>query len=367
MPGQRLVSPRAFLSCLNLRLHLGGCLVVVTIVIVISTTTITATITTLQLQPIQIGLQLVALHESKGLVLPDDAHGGILGRQSLGVALGLGLLVVGGDTSGQCAEGVHDEVVDRGIGDVGPVVLLEVGPAGLRPRPDGRGVVLVDVAGGAGLVEVGTGLVVAGHEEADPVRPPHVGLGGPLVPVGQVGHEAAGGHVGPVDVLVVEALGAHPLGQAAGVGGQAGDADADVGVDLQYLLLVGRQLRDGPLQGADDGVRGGTDADARRSLCWCGCGWVVVDVFVVGWWQMHIGTSWKAVEAQGEQQKSAAAAEPRGESQRDGRHAVNADSHVIISTTSNTMQFNIIGRGGGDSRTATACPHADIRPTDQKK
>lgn len=60
------------------------------------------------------------------------------------------------------------------------------------------------------------------------------------------------------------------------------------------------------------------------------------------------------------QQKSAA--EPKGERQRDGRHAANTDKHVIITTTSNTMQFNIIGRGGGDSPTATACPHPTDRP-----
>ena len=146
-------------------------------------------------------------------------------------------------------------------------MLFQVGPAGLGPGTDGRGVVLVDVAGGAGLIEVGSGLVVAGDEEADAVRSADVGLGGALVAVGQVGHEPAGGHVGPVDVLVVEAFRAHPLGQSAGVGGEAGDADADVGVDLQYLLLVGRQLGDRPLEGADDGVGRGADADARRSLC----------------------------------------------------------------------------------------------------
>ena len=190
---------------------------------------------------------------------------------------------------------MHDEVVHGGIGDGLSVVLFQVRAAGLGPGANGRRVVLVDVSGGAGLVEVGTGLVVAGDEEADAVRPADVGLGGALVAVGQVGHEAAGGHVGAVDVLVVEALGAHPLGQRAGVGGEAGDAHAHVGVDLQNFLLVGGEFGYRPLEGTDDGVRGGPDSDAGRSLCVV----VLVGVCVVVGDMMDISVTKAAMEGRG--------------------------------------------------------------------
>lgn len=58
----------------------------------------------------------------------------------------------------------------------------------------------------------------------------------------------------------------HLLGQGAGIRGQTRDGDADVVVDLQDLLLVGRQLVRGPLESRQHHIIVRTQAQARRTL-----------------------------------------------------------------------------------------------------
>ncbi|VEU38378.1 unnamed protein product [Pseudo-nitzschia multistriata] len=176
-------------------------------------------------------------------------------------------LVVAAHASHQCLEGVDDEVVQGGLRE-GLVVLLEVGPGRLAPGPHRRGVEFVHVSRRAGLVEVGRLelRVHAGHQQADPKGPPDVRLGRPLVLVGQVAHDHGGRDGGPVDVLVVEALVPHVLGQGPGVRRQPRDSHADVVVDLEELLLVARQLAHRPLEGPQDDVGAALDAHAGRSL-----------------------------------------------------------------------------------------------------
>mmetsp|Transcript_35856 Transcript_35856/g.85484 ORF Transcript_35856/g.85484 Transcript_35856/m.85484 type:complete len:313 (-) Transcript_35856:36-974(-) len=209
----------------------------------------------LELEPIQVRLELVALDHRKVLPLSDECHAPVLLRQ----------LSIPPHAPHECPEGVHDQVVLARLGEF-VQVLLEVRPSALRPGTDGRGVALVDVSRGAGLVNVRPALVVARQEQAHAVRPADVGLRGPLVPVGQVGGDPPRGHGRAVDVLVVEALVPHPLRERAGVRREPGDAYPEVVVDLEYLLLVGRELGHGPLERADHRVRVGPEGYARRSL-----------------------------------------------------------------------------------------------------
>ncbi len=84
--------------------------------------------------------------------------------------------------------------------------------------------------------------------------------------IGQIGGESAGGHGRAVDVLVIEAFVSHPLGQRASVGGESGDADAEMVVDFENFLLVAGEFRDASLQRAEDGVGGGAQGDAGGAL-----------------------------------------------------------------------------------------------------
>mmetsp|Transcript_32538 Transcript_32538/g.68747 ORF Transcript_32538/g.68747 Transcript_32538/m.68747 type:complete len:221 (-) Transcript_32538:94-756(-) len=146
------------------------------------------------------------------------------------------------------------------------VMLLQIRPSALAPRPDRRGVALVHIPARTGLIHVRTVLIKARQQQSHPVRPPDVRLRRPLMPIGQICGEASGGHGRAVDVLVIEALVAHPFGEGAGVGGEAGDADAEVIVDFEDFLLVRGEFGDGALEGADDGVGGGAEGDAGGAL-----------------------------------------------------------------------------------------------------
>ncbi len=86
------------------------------------------------------------------------------------------------------------------------------------------------------------------------------------MPIGQIRREPAGRNGRPVHILVVEALIAHPLRERPRVRGQTGNAHRDVIVNFEDFLLVRGQLGDGALECADDGVGGGAQADACRSL-----------------------------------------------------------------------------------------------------
>jgi hypothetical protein len=81
-------------------------------------------------------------------------------------------------------------------------------------------------------------MVDTGHEEADAKGTSHVGLRGPLVLIGQIGHELMRWNGISVNVLVIEALAAHVLGECAGICGETGNAAANVVVNLEELLLV---------------------------------------------------------------------------------------------------------------------------------
>mmetsp|Transcript_44677 Transcript_44677/g.95070 ORF Transcript_44677/g.95070 Transcript_44677/m.95070 type:complete len:295 (-) Transcript_44677:81-965(-) len=234
------------------RLH-GVLLVVLPLLLLVVAAS--AGVPPLQLQPIQVRLQLLPLDQLVLVIPPHHRDAPVLLRQ----------LPVPGDAPDQRPQRVHDQLVPPAPGK-GPVVLLQVRPPRLGSRPDGRGVALVHVPGRAGLVHVRPVLVEARQEQPHAVGPPHVGLGGALVPVGEVGREPPRGHGRAVDVLVVEALVPHPLGEGARVGGEAGDAHGDVIVDLEYLLLVGGQLGHGALERADDRVGVGAEGDARGSL-----------------------------------------------------------------------------------------------------
>lgn len=65
---------------------------------------------------------------------------------------------------------------------------------------------------------------------------------------------------------MVDALGAHVPGEDAAVGGEAGDGDADVVVDLEDLLLVGGELVVGLVDAGQDDVGPGSEADRGGAL-----------------------------------------------------------------------------------------------------
>jgi len=70
----------------------------------------------------------------------------------------------------------------------------------------------------------------------------------------QVRHEAGRGKGRSVDVFVIEAFVSHVFGERAGVGGEAGNADADVIVDGEDFLLVGGKLGYGAFERTNDGM-----------------------------------------------------------------------------------------------------------------
>ena len=84
--------------------------------------------------------------------------------------------------------------------------------------------------------------VHAGNQQADAVRPPPILLGVGLRAVGD-----AGGDFGEGDRAVVGQAGGEgrllrEVGEDAGVGGEAGERDAEVRVYRDDFLLVGREF-----------------------------------------------------------------------------------------------------------------------------
>lgn len=65
---------------------------------------------------------------------------------------------------------------------------------------------------------------------------------------------------------MIETFVPHPLGEGTSVGGKACNADSDVVVDFEEFFLVGREFGDGPFEGSEDRVGGGSEADACGSL-----------------------------------------------------------------------------------------------------
>mmetsp|Transcript_63624 Transcript_63624/g.186670 ORF Transcript_63624/g.186670 Transcript_63624/m.186670 type:complete len:217 (-) Transcript_63624:30-680(-) len=158
-----------------------------------------------------------------------------------------------------------DELVDaRGLELL--EVLLEVRLRRRAAAADGHGVVLEEVSAGARLVQMRALLVTAGNEEADAIRPLRRILSLLLRHVRNLAHETTNVHGRVVDVLVVQALVPHVLGQDSRIRGESGDADAKVVVDLEDLLLVRGQLRLRLPEGRDDDVRARAETQHRRAL-----------------------------------------------------------------------------------------------------
>ena len=85
-------------------------------------------------------------------------------------------------------------------------------------------------------------LVDAGDQQADAVWPLAVVLRVGLRAVGDGVDGAGDGEGAPVGQARGEGLRFQEVGEHAGVGGEAREADADVGVDGDDLLLVGGEF-----------------------------------------------------------------------------------------------------------------------------
>ncbi len=84
--------------------------------------------------------------------------------------------------------------------------------------------------------------------------------------IGQFGGQSAGGHGRAVDVLVIETFVSHPLGQCASVGGESGNANAEMIVNFENFLLMTGEFRDASFECTEDGVGGGSQGDAGGAL-----------------------------------------------------------------------------------------------------
>lgn len=84
--------------------------------------------------------------------------------------------------------------------------------------------------------------------------------------VGEADDEARDGEGGLVDEGVVDAFVAEIAGEHASVSGETSDGDTDVVVDLEDLALVGREVRGGLVDGGENDVGGGAEADGGSPL-----------------------------------------------------------------------------------------------------
>jgi hypothetical protein len=84
--------------------------------------------------------------------------------------------------------------------------------------------------------------------------------------VGEPEREPGDGERRVVDEGVVDALGSEEPGEDAAVGGEAGEHDPRVLGDAEDLALVGGELGGGLVDGGEDGVGAGPEADAGGSL-----------------------------------------------------------------------------------------------------
>lgn len=85
-------------------------------------------------------------------------------------------------------------------------------------------------------------LVDAGNQQAHAVGALAVHLGVDLGLFANHVDECADGHGAAVRQSVAEALLFHEVGEDAGVGGQTGDSDADVFVNVEEFLVVGGEF-----------------------------------------------------------------------------------------------------------------------------
>mmetsp|Transcript_50040 Transcript_50040/g.113597 ORF Transcript_50040/g.113597 Transcript_50040/m.113597 type:complete len:268 (-) Transcript_50040:137-940(-) len=209
----------------------------------------------LELDGVQVGLRRRILDGRVDLVRADDDDGEI-GRVEGFVRL---------HAARDGLDTVLDELLHRRV-NKRRLVLLQVRLGGLGPRANGHGRVLEVVPRGLRLEEVWARGVHRTDQQTHTVRPPNVHLSASLVLVGDIRHKAAGLECRAVDVAVVEALGAHVLGEAPCVRVEAGDGHAHVVVDLEQLFLVRCQLVWRALKGAEYHVRLGAEPKARAAL-----------------------------------------------------------------------------------------------------
>lgn len=81
--------------------------------------------------------------------------------------------------------------------------------------------------------------------------------------------ESTNGKGGFVGVVVVDAFGSKVTGEDAAVGGEAGNGDADVVVDLEDLLLVGGEFGVSLVDACQHDVGFGSEADSGGTLFDC--------------------------------------------------------------------------------------------------
>lgn len=82
----------------------------------------------------------------------------------------------------------------------------------------------------------------------------------------ELNYETTNGKRRLIGKAVIDALVAHVPGEHAAVGGEASNGDAYVVVDLENLLLVGRELGAGLVDACQDDVGLGSEADRGRAL-----------------------------------------------------------------------------------------------------
>ena len=108
--------------------------------------------------------------------------------------------------------------------------------------------------------------IVSGHQQTDTVGSTVITLSANLKLVPQVSNQPGHGQGFIVGVAVVQALGPHVSAEQASVSSQASNADAHVSVDGNDLLLIGRELWGGPLQGYNNCMGFALQTNSRGAL-----------------------------------------------------------------------------------------------------
>lgn len=144
-------------------------------------------------------------------------------------------------------------------------MLLQISPGALRSRSDRHGFAAKVIRTWLHFVDVWSLVIVPGHQQSHTERTPIVALGAGLHLVPDV-HDQSGHRIdGVVRELVVQTFLAHIATQHAGISGDSGNRDAQMGVDRDDLLLVGGQLGGGSLQGDQHGMIASLQANGGRA------------------------------------------------------------------------------------------------------
>jgi len=116
-------------------------------------------------------------------------------------------------------------------------VPLQVGARTLRSGSNGHGLATEDIGRRHYLVNVGSLLIVAGHQHAHSIGPTIVSLGGGLHLVAQIGNQTTDRKLRVVGVPEGHALRPHVLAHLAGICRQSCDGHAHVRVHRHDLPL----------------------------------------------------------------------------------------------------------------------------------